>query len=196
MSLPIKKEFEILHVSSRPGRTQHPGDEVDSAYDYRWFRYNLVFRAIDPEFRDRCLDESLDRRKTRIYTDPDLHDKYIHNLRAVNTVTGKFLFEDDDDDSSDDDEKYKGGIPIDIVNTYGIKSEDVYTSGYETVFNPILIHIEKFDVFRFWGYFMDCPATQGICSTIYNLSKGINGCRVTDSHMFLTCLKTLDYFWD
>jgi len=192
--MPTEKEFQVLHVSSHRGRSQYPGDpgdEVDTAYDYRWFRYNLVFRAITPEFRDRCLDESLEHRKTRIYTDPDLHSKYIHNLRAINTATGKFLFE-----NTDDNEEYKGGISIDIVNTYGIKSEDVYTTGYETVFNPVLIHIEKFDVFRFWGYFMDCPATEGICSTIYNLSRGINGCRVTDSHMFLTCLKTLDYFWD
>lgn len=191
-----EKEFEILHISYRPGRSEHPGDEVSPEYDYRWFRYNLVFRAIGSEFRDRCLDETLDHRKTRIYTDPDLHHKYVHNLRAINTTTGKFLFEDDDDDSSDDNEEYKGSIPIDIVNTYGIKSEDVYTTGYETVFNPVLTHIEKFDVFRFWGYFMECPATEGICSTIYNLSKGINGCRVTDAHLFLTCLKTLDYFWD
>jgi len=188
--MPTEKEFQILHVSSHRGRSQYPGDEVATEYEYRWFRYNLVFRAITSEFRDRCLDESLEHRKTRIYTDPDLHSKYIHNLRAINTATGKFLFED-----TDDNEEYKGG-PIDIVNTYGIKSEDVYITGYETVFNPVLIHIEKFDVFRFWGYFMDCPATEGICSTIYNLSRGINGCRVTDSHMFLTCLKTLDYFWD
>lgn len=193
----MEKEFEILHIDYRPGRSQHPGDEVDPAYDYRWFRYNLVFRAIEKDFKEWCHQETLDYRKTRIYTDPDLHEKYIHNLRAINTVTGKFLFEDDDDDdSSDGNEKYMGGIPIDIVNTYGIKSEDVYTSGYESVLNPVLIYIEKFDVYRFWGFFMDCPATQGICSTIYNLSKGINGTRVTDSHMLLTCLKTLDYFWD
>lgn len=194
MSLPIEKEFEILHVSSRPGRTHHPGDEVDSAYDYRWFRYNLVFRAIGTEFRDRCFDETREHRKTRIYTDPDLHEKYIRNLRMINEDTGKDLF--GFNETEEEKEKYKDGIPISVVNTLGIERDDVYITGYETVFNPILIHIEKFDVFRFWGYFMDCPATQGICSTIYNLSKGINGCRVTDSHMFLTCLKTLDYFWD
>lgn len=189
-----EKEFEILHISHRPGRSQHPGDEVSSEYDYRWFRYNLVFRAIGSDFRGICLDETLDHRKTRIYTDPDLHEKYIGNLETINALTGKPLFSPDEDE--EDENEYKGGIPIDIVNKLGIEREDVFITGYETVFNPILIHIEKFDVFRFHGYFMDCPATQGICSTIYNLSKGINGCRVTDSHMFLTCLKTLDYFWD
>lgn len=194
MSLPIEKEFEILHISHRPGRSQHPGDEVSSEYDYRWFRYNLVFRAIGTDFKGICLAETLDHRKTRIYTDPDLHEKYISNLRMVNVNTGKDLF--GSDETEDDKNEYKGGIPIDIVNTLGIEREDVYISGYETIFNPILDYIEKFDVFRFHGYFMDCPSTQGICSTIYNLSKGINGCRVTDAHMFLTCLKTLDYFWD
>lgn len=194
MSLQIEKEFEILHTSLRKGRSEHPGDETGPEYDYRWFRYNLVFRALEKEFKDLCLLETQEFKKTRIYTDPDLHEKYIHNLRAIDTDTGKPLFDRDDDE--DEELKNRKMIPIDIVNTLGIKSEDVYVHGYETVFNPILTYIEKFDVFRFWGYFMDNSATQGITSTIYNLSKGINGTRVTDSHMLITCLRTLDYFWD
>lgn len=189
-----EKEFEILHLSHRPGKSEHPGDETGPAYNYRWFLYNLVFRAIGDDFKEQCLAETLDHRKTRIYTDPDLQEKYISNIRLVNENTGKDLF--DFDETEEDKDEYKGGIPISVVNTLGIKREDVYISGYETVFNPILTYIDKFDVFRFYGYFMDCPATQGITSSIYNLSKGINGCRVTDGHMFLTCLKTLDYFWD
>lgn len=189
-----KKEFEILHVSHRSGKSEHPGDETCSEYNYRWFRYNLVFRAIEDDFKELCMAETLEHRKTRIYTDPDLYKKYIRNLRMVNENTGKDLF--DFDETEEEKDEYKGGIPITITNTLGIERDDVYITGYETVFNPILIHIEKFDVFRFWGYFMDCPATQGITSSIYNLSKGVNGCRVTDSHIFLTCLKTLDYYWD
>jgi hypothetical protein len=189
-----KNDFKILHISLRHGRSAEPEDEVGPAYDYRWFRYNLVFRAIEKDFKDLCLLETQDFKKTRIYTDRDLHEKYIHNLRAIDGDTGKPLFESDDEET--EELKNRKMIPIDIRNTLGIKSEDVYVQGYETVFNPILIHIEKFDVFRFWGYFMDTPATQGITSTIYNLSKGINGTRTTDSHMLITCLKTLDYFWD
>lgn len=189
-----ENEFEILHISLRKGRSEHPGDETGPEYDYRWFRYNLVFRAIGKDFKDFCLLETRDFKETRIYTDRDLYEKYIHNLRAIDTDTGKPLFEWDDEER--EERKDRKFIPIDIVNTLGIKREDVYVHGYETVFNPILTYIEKFDVFRFWGYFMDNPATQGITSTIYNLSKGINGTRTTDAHMFLTCLKTLDYFWD
>jgi len=188
-----EKEFEILHISLRNGRSLEPDDEVGPGYDYRWFRYNLVFRAIEKEFKDLCIMETQDFKKTRIYTDPDLHQKYFYNLEAFDGDTGKPLFDRTDEERESDTRKF---IPIDIRNTLGIESEDVYVNGYETVFNPILTHIEKFDVFRFWGYFMDTPATQGITSTIYNLSKGINGTRVTDAHMFLTCLRTLDYFWD
>lgn len=188
-----EKEFEILHLSLRQGRSEHPGDETGPEYDYRWFRYNLVFRALEKEFKDLCLMETQEFKKTRIYTDPDLHQKYIYNLQAYDGDTDKPLFDRSDEERESDTRKF---IPIDIRNTLGIESEDVFITGYETVFNPILTYIEKFDVFRFWGYFMDTPATQGITSTIYNLSKGINGTRVTDSHMFLTCLRTLDYFWD
>jgi hypothetical protein len=193
MSLQIENEFEILHISHRSGKSEHPGDETGPEYDYRWFSYNLVFRAIGKDFKDLCLMETRDFKETRIYTDHDLHEKYVHNLRAYDGDTGKYLFDRDEEERESDTRKF---IPIDIRNTLGIKSEDVYVHGYETVFNPILIYIEKFDVFRFWGYFMDTPATQGITSTIYNLSKGINGTRVTDAHMLITCLRTLDYFWD
>lgn len=188
-----EKEFEILHVSLRKGSSEHSGDETGPEYNYRWFRYNLVFRALEKDFKELCHLETQEFKKTRIYTDRDLHEKYIHNLRAYDGDTGKYLFDRDEEERESDTRKF---IPIDIRNTLGIKSEDVYVNGYETVFNPILVHIEKFDVFRFWGYFMDNPATQGITSTIYNLSKGINNNRVTDSHMLITCLRTLDYFWD
>ncbi len=188
-----EKEFEILHISLRQGRSHEDADEVGPGYDYRWFRYNLVFRALEKDFKDLCLAETRDFKETRIYTDHVLHEKYVNNLRAYDGDTGKYLFERDEEERESDTRKF---IPIDIRNTLGIESEDVYVNGYETVFNPILIHIEKFDVFRFWGYFMNNPATEGITSTIYNLSKGINGTRTTDAHMLITCLRTLDYFWD
>ena len=185
-----EREFEVVHVSLRKGKSENSGDEIGPEYDYRWFNYNLVFRALSDEFKEFCLMECREFKKTRIYTDRDLHEKYITNLTAINKNTGKSIFE------FSDEEKDDKLVQIEIVNTLGIQSEDVYTTGYETVINPILTYNEKFDVFRFWGYFMDNSATQGITSTIYNLSKGINGTRVTDAHMFLTCLRTLDYFWD
>lgn len=175
------KSFEILHFSYRDWHSYH---------DKGCYKLNLVFKVWDIDecsyTKTKFLNEAKEWQKTEIVTDLELAEKYAQGLRVVHGKTGRDIL----DEPCDKDEKF---IPIKFVNDYGLERKDVYTEGYSRNWNNMLSYNEKFDVFRFYEYFMNGPATNGIIKQIEDLMK-VEEPKEYHAEDLFRCIKSLEYW--
>jgi len=66
-----ERSFEILHFSVRYPR---------KVSQFSYFVHNLVWRAIDPEFKSLCEGMAADWTETEIVFDRELAEEYINGL--------------------------------------------------------------------------------------------------------------------
>lgn len=177
------KSFKILHFSYR---------DCPSYHDKGCYKLNLVFKVWDLDewsyTKGKFLNESKEWQKTEIVTDLELAEKYAQGLRAVHANTGRNILEE----PCDDEEKY---IPIKFVNDNNLERSDVYTEGYSRNWNHMLTYNEKFDVFRFYEYFMKGPVVNGIIQQIEDLMK-VEEPEEYHAEDLFRCLKSLEWWWD
>jgi hypothetical protein len=169
--------FEILHFSVR-----YPNDPLDPPR-YPYFTHNLVWRAIDPEFHSFCVDWTKDWVKTTVVFDTERAEEYIRGL------------------SMEEDEQVVenqfGYAPVKLVQRDGIRRDTIYHDAWQMQF-PFVFHLEKFDVFRHWGFTESNAITQACIHEIEMLKLGEHMYRGRFAPWchFRRVIETLDRFWD
>jgi hypothetical protein len=170
-----ERTFEILHFSARyPRRITDPPK-------YPYFVHNLVWRAIDPEFKSLCIGMTEEWQRTEVVFDTKLADEYIDGL----------------DFSCIEIENQFGFGECKIIHRDGIRRDAVYHQGWQRQF-PFVYYIEKFDCFRAWGYTECSPITQACIHEIQMLQRSEHmylGRFAPWSH-FRRVISCLDSFWD
>jgi len=184
-SLPNEKTLEILHFSVR-----YPRSKADPpAHPY--FIHNVVWRAIDPDFKNLCISSTEEWLKTSVVFDTDKADEYFNGIRFEG------LGEEDEDEEETSVESQFGYAPLSIVQKNGIRRDTIFNEAWQMQF-PSITYIEKFDCFRHWGFTESNAITQGCVHDIEMLKLG--------EHMYLgrfmpwchfrRVIETLDRFWD
>ena len=166
------RSFEILHFSIRYPKAvmKHP-----------YFVHNVVWRALDKEFKEFCLGWCEEWRRTRIAFDVERAEEYLSGL--------DFEFKELDNQF--------GGGTVEIVQREGIRRDTVFHDAWEQQF-PFVTHIEKFDCFRAWGYTESNAITHACAHEIRMLQLNerlYNGRFATWCH-FRRVVETMDRFWD
>lgn len=166
------RTFEILHFSIRYPKAvmQHP-----------YFVHNIVWRAHDDEFKQYCLGLCEDWQRTEVVFDTKLADEYIDGL----------------DFSVDEIDNQFGFGKVEIKQRDGLRRDAVFHTAYQRQF-PFVVHIEKFDCFRAWGYTESNAITQACAHEIRMLQlsdRMYNGRFATWCH-FRRVVETMDRFWD
>jgi hypothetical protein len=172
VTVPDEKTFEILHFSARYPR---------GVSQYPYFIHNLVWRALDPEFKSICDGMADEWMETEVVFDRELADEYINGLDFTCTeVENQFGF----------------GM-CEIVQKEGIRRDAVYHRGWQRQF-PFVYYIEKFDCFRAWGYTESNAITQACIHEIkmLQLNERMYGGRFVPWCHLRRVIETLDRFWD
>lgn len=170
-----EKSFEILHFS-----TKYPRN-ICKPPQYPYFVHNLVWRAIDPDFKEYCLNWVKDWIKIRVTFNTELADEYFNGLSYS---FGEF------DNQFD-------GHPVKIEQRDGLRRDFVFQDAWQSQF-PFVIYLEKFDCFRAWGYTESNAITQACIHEIEMLKlneRMYTGRFATWCH-FRRVIETLDRFWD
>lgn len=169
------KDFEITHFSVR-----YPWDKSDPP-EHPYFVHNVVWRAHDEEFKQFCLGWCEEWRRTQVVFDRELAREYLDGLDIhVSELKSQF-----------------GGYPVEIVQREGIRRDVVFHDAWEQQF-PFVVHIEKFDCFRHWGYTESNAITQAAVQEIRALQQSermYRGRFATWCH-FRRIITLLDNFWD
>ena len=167
--------FEILHFSVR-----YPKDPLDPP-KYPYFVHNLVWRALDPEFKSLCEGMAADWTETEIVFDRELAEEYINGL----------------DFSCTEIENQFGYSRCEIIQRDGLRRDAVYHKGWQRQF-PFVYYIEKFDCFRSWGFTESNAITQACIHELNMLKLGEHtyGGRFAPWSHFRRVIDTLDSFWD
>jgi hypothetical protein len=135
---------------------------------------NLVFDTTNEElFKDKAAEYT----RSYVITDLDLYEEIIQCDDWLEKVLNEKPNE-------------RGFVTMELPDTSHLRQ-----SGRQ-VNNPILQHIEKFNVFQYHEYFTWIPAVQGLLNQIKLLQFGINNSRTTDDYLLYQCLNALDNFWD
>lgn len=168
----MDKAFEILHFSVRypKGVKQYP-----------YFIHNLVWRAIDPEFRSLCVGMTEEWLKTEVVFDTERADEYVRGL----------------DMSFEEIENPDGSVSCKLIQKDGIRRDTVYHEAWQRQF-PFVYYIEKFDCFRSWGYTESNAITQACVHEIEMLKLGEQMYlgRFAPWCHFRRVIETLDRMWD
>jgi hypothetical protein len=170
-----KKAFEILHFSVR-----YPGSITDPPR-YPYFVHNLVWRALDPEFKSVCEGMTEEWRRTEVAFDTERAEEYLRGL----------------DMSFEEIEGVDGLSRCRLVQKDGIRRDTVYHTAWQRQF-PFVYYIEKFDCFRSWGYTESNAITQACIHEVRMLQAAermYTGRFATWSH-FRRVIECLDDFWD
>lgn len=167
-----ERSFEILHFSVRYPR---------KVSQFPYFVHNLVWRAIDPEFKSLCEGMAADWTETEIVFDRELAEEYINGL----------------DFSCTEIENQFGYASCEIVQRDGLRRDAVYHKGWQRQF-PFVYYIEKFDCFRSWGFTESNAITQACIHELNMLKLGEHtyGGRFAPWSHFRRVIDTLDSFWD
>lgn len=170
-----ERSFEILHFSVR-----YPKDPLDPP-KYSYFVHNLVWRALDPEFKSLCEGMAADWTETEIVFDRKLAEEYINGL----------------DFSRTEIENQFGYSRCEIIQRDGLRRDVVYHKGWQRQF-PFVYYIEKFDCFRSWGFTESNAITQACIHELNMLKLGEHtyGGRFVPWSHFRRVIDTLDSFWD
>lgn len=170
-----ERSFEILHFSVR-----YPKDPLDPP-KYPYFVHNLVWRALDSEFKSLCEGMADEWTETEVVFDKELAEEYINGL----------------DFSCTEIENQFGYAKCEIIQRDGIRRDAVYHKGWQRQFS-FVYYIEKFDCFRSFGYTESNAITQACIHEIEMLKLGehmYKGRFAPWSH-FRRVVEALDQFWD
>ena len=175
--------FEITHLSFRKRESsQLYGGPV------HYYVGNIVFRLTNEDAKGRMEYIMAKNERVRVAPDEELHEKYYDGLH--------FKF-DTKEERDEDGEKF---YPLDIINKYGIKDEDVFIYGYRRNMDPLhdfIEYIEKFDCYRMHEYFQDTPVVRGIIQYLQDMKDGKpNPSRTVYHEQFLSTLTNLCWWWD
>jgi len=167
-----ERSFEILHFSVRYPR---------KVSQFPYFVHNLVWRAIDPEFKSLCEGMAAGWTETEIVFDRELAEEYINGL----------------DFSCTEIENQFGYSRCEIIQRDGLRRDAVYHKGWQRQF-PFVYYIEKFDCFRSWGFTESNAITQACIHELNMLKLGEHtyGGRFVPWSHFRRVIDTLDSFWD
>ena len=167
-----EKTFEILHFSVRYPK---------SVMQYPYFVHNLVWRALDPEFRSICDGMVQEWQQTEVVFDTERAEEYINGL----------------DMTSEEIEGLDGVSRCKLVQKDGIRRDTVYYEAWQRQF-PFVVYIEKFDCFRAWGYTESNAITQACAHEIrmLQLNERMYSGRFVPWCHFRRVIDTLDRFWD
>ena len=166
-----ERGLEILHFSV----------EYPKVSQYSYFIHNIVWRALDSDFKSVCLGWCEEWRRTQVVFDTDRAEEYYSGLDfQVNKLESQF-----------------GGYPMEIVQREGIRRDTVFHEAWEQQF-PFVTYIEKFDCFRAWGYTESNAITQACVHEIEMLKLGEHMYRGRFAPWchFRRVVETLDRFWD
>jgi hypothetical protein len=180
--------FEITHLSFRRRESSHLyGGPV------HYYIGNIVFRLTDEDAKGRMEYILAENERVRVAPDEELHEKYYDGLHF------KFNTEEREEDAVEDEDGQKF-YPLDIINKYGIKDEDVFIWGYRRNMDPLhgfLEYNEKFDCYRMHEYFQDTPVVRGIIQYLQDMKDGKpNPSRTVYHEQFLNTLTNLCWWWD
>jgi hypothetical protein len=180
--------FEITHLSFRRRESSHLyGGPV------HYYIGNIVFRLTDEDAKGRMEYVLAENERVRVAPDEELHEKYYDGLHF------KFNTEEREEDAVEDEDGEKF-YPLDIINKYGIKDEDVFIWGYRRNMDPLhgfLEYNEKFDCYRMHEYFQDTPVVRGIIQYLQDMKDGKpNPSRTVYHEQFLNTLTNLCWWWD
>lgn len=167
-----EKTFEITHFSIRYPR---------AVMQYPFFVHNIVWKALDPEFKDFCIGWCEEWRLTRVAFDVERAEEYLSGL---------------DFEIKELDNQFGGGT-VEIVQKEGIRRDTVFHDAWEQQF-PFVNYIEKFDCFRAWGYTESNAITHACAHEIRMLQlneRMYTGRFATWCH-FRRIVETMDRFWD
>lgn len=167
-----EKTFEITHFSIR-----YP----QAVMQYPYFVHNIVWKALDPEFKQFCLGWCEEWRLTRVAFDVERAEEYLSGL---------------DFEIKELDNQFGGGT-VEIVQKEGIRRDTVFHDAWEQQF-PFVNYIEKFDCFRAWGYTESNAITHACAHEIRMLQlneRMYTGRFATWCH-FRRIVETMDRFWD
>jgi hypothetical protein len=167
-----ERGFEILHFSARypKGVSRYP-----------YFVHNLVWRALDKEFRSICSGMTEEWQRTEVVFDIERAEEYLHGL----------------DMSFEEIEGLDGISHCRLVQKDGIRRDTVYHEAYQRQF-PFVYYIEKFDCYRSWGYTESNAITQACIHEIkmLQLNERMYGGRFVPWCHLRRVIETLDRFWD
>lgn len=166
-----ERGLEILHFSVKYPKVSQ----------YSYFIHNIVWRALDSDFKSVCLGWCEEWRRTQVVFDTDRAEEYYSGLDfQVNKLESQF-----------------GGYPMEIVQREGIRRDTVFHEAWEQQF-PFVTYIEKFDCFRAWGYTESNAITQACVHEIEMLKLGEHMYRGRFAPWchFRRVVETLDRFWD
>jgi len=167
-----EKTFEILHFSARYPR---------GVSQYPYFIHNLVWRALDPEFRSVCDGMTEEWQRTEVVFDIERAEEYLHGL----------------DMSFEEIEGLDGFTRCELIQKDGIRRDTVYHEAWQRQF-PFVYYIEKFDCYRAWGYTESNAITQACIHEIkmLQLNERMYGGRFVPWCHLRRVIETLDRFWD
>ncbi len=181
--------FKILHHSYRlkwaSGQKIAEILDEDEVPDWKYYVYNLVFRASG-NLKEMCMKDTQKWKEEKVCIDTEKYDEYIRGLSLnYGELTSEKL-----------NEKSYSYYPVEFENNSGIDRESLFVQGYLDNFSPFLIYIDKFDVFQFREYIQYNPATTGIIQFIEELKHECNYGITANYSQFYSCLKALEGFWD
>lgn len=180
--------FEITHLSFRKRRSENTyGGPVD------YYIGNIVFRLTNEDAKGRMEYILAKNERVRVAPDEEMHEKYYDGLHF------KFDQEEREEDAVEDEDGQKF-YPLEILNKYGLKDEDVFIWGYRRNMDPLhdfIEYIEKFDCYRMHEYFQDTPVVRGIIQYLQDMKDGKpNPSRTVYHEQFLSTLTNLCWWWD
>lgn len=161
--------FEILHLTMR----------YPKGGKYNYFFHNIVWRALDSDFKEICLRMCEEWRRTEVVFNLALAEEYLSGL---------------DFEVSELDSQF-GDYPIEIVQRAGIRHDTVFHEAWACQ-NPFVTYIEKFDCFRVHGFTDINPITLACIEDLRRLCPEgyMRFERHTHWNHFLRVIKALDTF--
>jgi hypothetical protein len=167
-----ERSFEILHFSVRyPWKVSQ----------FPYFVHNLVWRAIDPEFKSLCDGMTAEWTETEVVFDRELAEEYINGLDfSCTEIENQFDYS-----------------RCEIIQRGGLRRDAVYHKGWQRQF-PFVYYIEKFDCFRSWGFTESNAITQACIHELNMLKLGEHtyGGRFAPWSHFRRVIDALESFWD
>lgn len=164
--------FEILHFS-----VKYP----KNVSEYVYFTHNLVWRALDPDFKEFCKGWTEDWHKVTVVFDTALAEEYFNGLSY----------------SFGEYESQFDGHPFEVEHRDGLRRDAVFHEAWQSQF-PFVTYIEKFDCFRAWGFTESNAITQACIHEIEMLKLGEHMYRGRFAPWchFRRVIETMDRFWD
>lgn len=169
-----EKDPQILHLSHRKG---------SSDPDYKWFKVNIVFRVFDEYHISQCDNEAAEWTKSYLYEvdDPEKITLHFSHTRIKWSKPDK-----------------NGTTTLtDWITDPKYDISDKKRDGWQTNFCQLLTKIEKFNVYRYYDFVEDNPATRGALAMLEELkTQKTNDSRFVPFSTLMRSLRTLDAFWD